>query len=128
MSNAIEEATRVAAPAEEFAPAALATHSDSERVAWRNPVDGLWVAETPSEYLGMVDRNHDGFVATGSAGQDLGVYPTREGAQLAVYTRWFLGEQPAPSFGWALPVASATAVGIAIPALVAGVAAAATFL
>lgn len=101
---------------------------ETSRVAWRTPVDGLWVAETPAEYLGMVDRNHDGFVATGATGQDLGVFPTLEGAQLAVYTRWFLGDEPPATIGWARPAASAAAIAIAAPALVAGLAAAATLV
>lgn len=101
---------------------------EAERVAWRSPVDGLWVAETPSDYLGMVDRNHDGFVATGATGRDLGVFPTREEAQLAVYTRWFGVDEPAGLSGRMLPIASATAVAIALPALVIGVAAAASMI
>jgi hypothetical protein len=61
----------------------------SERVSWTSPAQGLWVAETPTAYLGMVDRNHDGFVATSFDGQELGVFPSRSGAQLAVYGHWF---------------------------------------
>ncbi|WP_349867378.1 hypothetical protein [Leifsonia sp. WHRI 6310E] len=101
---------------------------ETSRVAWRTPVDGLWVAETPDDYLGMVDRSNDGFVATGATGQDLGVFPTLQGAQVAVYTRWFRGDALSPTGRWALPVASATAVAVAIPALIVGVAAAATLI
>ncbi|GIT80723.1 hypothetical protein LLS1_23920 [Leifsonia sp. LS1] len=101
---------------------------EAERVTWRSPVEGLWVAETPSDYLGMVDRNHDGFVATGATGLDLGVFPTREAAQLAVYTRWFAADEPAGLSGRMLPIASATAVAVALPALVIGVAAAASMI
>lgn len=65
------------------------TQEGSERVSWSSPGLGLWVAQTPNSYLGMVDRNHDGFVATSFDGRDLGVFPTRSGAQLAVYRHWF---------------------------------------
>jgi hypothetical protein len=68
------------------------TLTGSERVFWRSPAQGLWVGETPTAYLGMVDRNHDGFVATGFAGQDLGVHGTIADAKLAVYTHWFFAE------------------------------------
>lgn len=66
---------------------------ETSRVEWRTPVDGLWVAETPNDFLGMVDRSNDGFVATGATGRDLGVFPAREAAQLAVYTEWFRGAE-----------------------------------
>jgi hypothetical protein len=62
----------------------------SERISWKTPTPGLWVGETPSSYLGMVDRVHDGFVATGQAGNDLGAFGSLEDAKLAVYTSWFL--------------------------------------
>jgi hypothetical protein len=68
--------------------------SESEQVVWRTPVDGLWVAETPTDFLGMVDRGRDGFIASGAAGQDLGVFATRADAQLAVYRRWFAASVP----------------------------------
>ncbi|MFF2050188.1 hypothetical protein ACFVU2_01185 [Leifsonia sp. NPDC058194] len=70
---------------------------ETSRVEWHTPVDGLWVAETPSDYLGMVDLGTDGFVGTGATGQDLGVFPTLQGAQLAVYARWFLNHGTAAS-------------------------------
>lgn len=65
------------------------TAPDSERVTWSNPARWLWVAVTPTEYVGMVDRNFDGFVATSFDGQDLGVFAARSDAQLAVYSYWF---------------------------------------
>jgi len=62
----------------------------SERISWKSPTPGLWVGETPSSYLGMVDRASDGFVATGQTGNDLGVFGSLDDAKLAVYTSWFL--------------------------------------
>ena len=75
-------------------PGADPTSTGTERVSWSSPAKWLWVAETPTAYLGMVDRNHDGFVATSFDGQDLGVYSTRSDAQLAVYSHWFLTVSP----------------------------------
>jgi len=46
------------------------------------------VASTPTAYVGMVDRNHDGFVATDCTGRELGVYSTQESARVAVYGAW----------------------------------------
>jgi hypothetical protein len=65
------------------------TTQDTQRVSWSKPARWLWVAETPSEYLGMVDRNYDGYVATGFDGRDLGVFSVRADAQVAVYSHWF---------------------------------------
>lgn len=67
---------------------------ETSRVEWHTPVDGLWVAETPDDYLGMVDLGTDGFVGTGATGQELGVFPTLQRAQLAVYARWFRTAEP----------------------------------
>ena len=66
----------------------LADRPDSELLTWSAPADGLWVASTPTSYLGMVDRNHDGFVATDSCGQELGVFETSQAARVAVYEAW----------------------------------------
>lgn len=63
--------------------------SEAQRVSWSNPTRWLWVAETQSSYLGMVDRNYDGYSATSFDGQDLGVFASRADAQIAVYTYWF---------------------------------------
>lgn len=71
-------------------PAAAAGSKGKERVLWSSPAQGLWVAETPSDYLGMVDQSYDGFVATSFAGKDLGVFATRPDAQRAVCRHWFL--------------------------------------
>lgn len=67
----------------------IAPAEETERVQWSNPARWLWVAETPTGYLGMVDRNHDGFVATSFDGRDLGVFASRADAQVAVYGYWF---------------------------------------
>jgi hypothetical protein len=72
-------------------PATNTGPKGKERVLWSSPAQGLWVAETPSAYLGMVDLSHDGFVATSFAGRDLGVYATQPDAQRAVLRHWFLG-------------------------------------
>lgn len=71
----------------------------TECVTWRIPTEGLWVAETPSAYLGMVDHSRDGFVATSSTGRDLGVFATLADAQLAVYRTWSTPDA-APRAGW----------------------------
>ncbi|WP_460633937.1 hypothetical protein [Leifsonia lichenia] len=85
-------------------PALAAT--GTECVSWRIPTAGLWVAETPSDYLGMVDHSRDGFVATSSTGRDLGVFDTLAEAQLAVYRTWSAPE-PAPRAGWTFRASSA---------------------
>ena len=66
----------------------LTDRPDTELLTWSAPADGLWVASTPNSYLGMVDRNHDGFVATDSCGQELGVFGTVQAARVAVYEAW----------------------------------------
>ena len=71
-------------------PIPSAAPQEKQRVVWSSPAESLWVAETPTGYLGMVDRNHDGYVATSFDGQDLGVFAARADAQLAVYSHWFL--------------------------------------
>lgn len=91
---------------------------ESQRLSWRSPAPGLWVAETATAYLGMVDRNHDGFVATSATGADLGVFPTRAKAQLAVYSEWFRSVTSGPMNGLALPLAAATAAAVGISALI----------
>ena len=72
---------------------------DTEYITWRVPTEGLWVAETPTAYLGMVDRGRDGFISTSSTGRDLGVFETLAEAQRAVYRTWATPE-PAPRAGW----------------------------
>jgi hypothetical protein len=64
------------------------TDLPTEYVTWHSPAAALWVASTPSAYVGMVDRNHDGFVATDCTGRELGVYATQESARVAVYGAW----------------------------------------
>lgn len=61
----------------------------SEHLAWRQPVDGLWVAETPSAYLGMIECVDDGFVASAADGRELGRFGSVADARIAVYASWF---------------------------------------
>jgi hypothetical protein len=61
---------------------------DAELLTWSAPADGLWVASTPSAYLGMVDRSGDGFVATDSCGREVGVFGSVQEARVAVYEAW----------------------------------------
>ncbi|WP_233265388.1 hypothetical protein [Leifsonia sp. AG29] len=60
----------------------------TEYVSWSSPAADLWVASTPSAYVGMVDRSHDGFVGTDHAGRDVGVHATLQEARTAVYRAW----------------------------------------
>lgn len=64
----------------------------TEYVSWSSPAADLWVASTPSAYVGMVDRSHDGFVGTDHAGRDVGVHTTLEEARTAVYRAWVAPE------------------------------------
>ncbi|GAA4141999.1 hypothetical protein [Leifsonia shinshuensis] len=75
---------------------AVADSAPSEHLAWRQPVAGLWVAETPSAYLGMIEETGEGFVASAADGRTLGVYPELAEARIAVYANWF---RPAKSPG-----------------------------
>ena len=88
----------------EFRTPSPDTAAETEYVSWSSPAANLWVASTPSAYVGMVDRNHDGFVATGSMGGDLGVHATMEAARTAVYRAW--SENPLEPAQWT-PVADA---------------------
>jgi hypothetical protein len=107
-------------------PTAELTAADTERVTWYSPVEGMWVASTPSDYLGMVDRNHDGFVATDGCGRDLGVHETLEEARLAVYREWADPTSTDEPFqNWAKRIATITAVMVGAPALAAALAGAA---
>jgi hypothetical protein len=67
---------------------ALALGVAPDNVSWSAPARWLWVAGTPTAYVGMVDRNLDGFVATGFDGHDLGVFVSRSDAQAAVCGHW----------------------------------------
>lgn len=112
--------TAPAAVAPAAAPAAELSSDDTERVTWYAPVEGMWVASTPSDYLGMVDRNHDGFVATDGCGRDLGVHETLEQARLAVYREWANPTSTDEPFqNWAKRIATITAVMVGAPALAA---------
>jgi hypothetical protein len=73
----------------------------SEHLAWRQPVDGLWVAETPSTYLGMIERVDDGFVASAADGRSLGTFAQAADAKIAVYASWFRRRETPGLIGWA---------------------------
>ncbi|WP_434316421.1 hypothetical protein [Leifsonia sp. P73] len=74
--------------ADRMAEDVLAPGATSENVSWSTPARWLWVAGTPTEYVGMVDRNLDGYVATGFDGHDLGVFAARSDAQAVVCSHW----------------------------------------
>lgn len=73
--------------------------AQSEHLAWRQPVAGLWVAETPSAYLGMIDQTNDGFTASAADGRTLGSFGTLAEAKIAVYANWFR-PQKTGLLGW----------------------------
>lgn len=76
-----------------------ATPGQSEHLAWRQPVAGLWVAETPSAYLGMIEQTDTGFTASAADGRTVGACATLAEAKLAVYANWFR-PQKTGLFGW----------------------------
>jgi hypothetical protein len=61
---------------------------DAELLTWSSPVARLWVASTPTAYVGMVEHTDDGFVACGSTSEDLGAFRSLAGARRAVYAAW----------------------------------------
>lgn len=63
-------------------------HPDAELLSWSSPVARLWVASTPTAYVGMVERTDDGFVANGSTSEELGMFRSLAGARRAVYGAW----------------------------------------
>ncbi|MBO1739463.1 hypothetical protein [Leifsonia sp. TF02-11] len=73
----------------------------SEHLAWREPIDGLWVAETPSTYLGMIERVDDGFIASAADGRSLGRFAEASDAKIAVYASWFRRHETPGVLGWA---------------------------
>ncbi|MGH1525524.1 hypothetical protein ACRAWC_16350 [Leifsonia sp. L25] len=73
----------------------------SEHLAWRQPVAGLWVAETPSAYLGMIEQTDDGFTASAGDGRSLGSFAALADAKIAVYANWFR-PQKTGLIGWLL--------------------------
>ncbi|MCI0158912.1 hypothetical protein KNO15_19595 [Leifsonia shinshuensis] len=75
--------------------------SPSEHLAWRQPIDGLWVAETPSTYLGMIERVDDGFIASAADGRTLGRFTAASDAKIAVYASWFRRSETTGVLGWA---------------------------
>lgn len=76
-----------------------AVPAQSEHLAWRQPVAGLWVAETPSAYLGMIDQTNDGYTASAADGRTLGSFTSLADAKIAVYANWFRPEKPG-LFAW----------------------------
>jgi hypothetical protein len=62
-------------------------------------VAGLWVAETPSAYLGMIEHTDDGFTASAADGRTLGTFTELPDAKIAVYANWFR-PQKSGLFGW----------------------------
>lgn len=58
----------------------------ADTLTWSNPSSGLWVASTPTRYLGMVDGVGGRFAASGTGGVRLGVYDTQHAAKIAVQT------------------------------------------
>lgn len=73
----------------------------TEHLVWRQPVDGLWVAETPSAYLGMIERTDDGFVASAADSRPLGTFTTPADARIAVYAGWFRRHENPGFISWA---------------------------
>lgn len=96
----VRPALRLPAPAPRGrrAPAAPAP---SEHLAWRQPVDGLWVAETPSAYLGMIECVDSGYVASAADGRELGTYADAADAKIAVYASWFQRRETPSLLSWA---------------------------
>ena len=78
---------------------AAAAPAQSEHLAWRSPVAGLWVAETPSAYLGMIEQTNEGFTASAADGRTLGAFTDLAEARIAVYANWFRPEKTG-ILGW----------------------------
>jgi hypothetical protein len=60
--------------------------SEDQLVTWSSPAERLWVASTPTAYLGMVEHADEGFIATGATSELLGVHDSLQRARLAVYS------------------------------------------
>ncbi|MFE4950806.1 hypothetical protein ACFQ9V_11960 [Leifsonia sp. NPDC056665] len=84
MTIAMDRTEAARMPGDALAPGVAAP----ENVSWSAPARWLWVAGTPTAYVGMVDRNLDGYAATGFDGHDLGVFAARSDAQTAVCSHW----------------------------------------
>ncbi|MDN4613941.1 hypothetical protein P5G50_05685 [Leifsonia sp. F6_8S_P_1B] len=76
---------------------------DVELLTWSSPVACLWVAATPTAYVGMVEETDEGFVANGSTSEDLGTFRSLSAARRAVYGAW---RGPAESATTAQPTAA----------------------
>lgn len=66
----------------------LSDRPESELLTWSSPAKELWVASTPSAYLGMVEQTDEGYVANGSSSEPLGLFTTLTAARVAVYNAW----------------------------------------
>lgn len=58
---------------------------DDQLLTWSSPAEQLWVASTPTAYLGMIEAVEDTFIATGPHSEPLGSYSSLATARLAVY-------------------------------------------
>lgn len=58
--------------------------TSAAEVTWYSPVEDLWVASTPFDFLGMVESTDEGFAATDGDGRDLGFFPSADAARAAV--------------------------------------------
>lgn len=59
--------------------------ADEQLLTWSSPADQLWVASTPTAYLGMVEAVAGAFIATGPQSEPLGSHPTLQAARIAVF-------------------------------------------
>ncbi|WP_348790035.1 hypothetical protein [Leifsonia sp. NPDC080035] len=63
----------------------VADTQDDQLLTWSSPAEQLWVASTPTSYLGMVESTGDMFIATGPHSEALGSFGSLNAARLAVY-------------------------------------------
>lgn len=63
----------------------VADTMDDQLLTWSSPAEQLWVASTPTAYLGMVEATGDMFIATGPHSEPLGSFGSLAAARLAVY-------------------------------------------
>lgn len=55
-----------------------------ETVVWMTPADGLWVAHSAGEYLGMVETTGTGYAASDERGAEVGVFGDLTSAKTAL--------------------------------------------
>ena len=60
------------------------THTLSFNPEWASPQHGLWVASADGEFLGMIERNDNSYVASDRIGKSLGTFDSLADAQIAV--------------------------------------------